>query len=102
MRWWRWPQLDRIEAKLDRVLRQGGRLMGLVDDLGADVAAQTTVIASAETLLQNLAAQLAAAGTDPVKLQAIKDALDANTGRLAAAVAANTPGAPPSGPIHTG
>ena len=68
--------------------------MGLIDDLAADVTAQTTVIGSVETLLQNLSSQLAAAGTDPVKLQAVKDALDTNTSRLAAAVQANTPSAP--------
>jgi len=91
-------QLDRIEHQVNLLARyiaqQGGRLMGLIDDLAADVTAQTTVIGSVETLLQNLSSQLAAAGTDPVKLQAVKDALDANTSRLAAAVQANTPSAP--------
>ena len=68
--------------------------MALIDDLAADVAEETTVVASAVTLLGNLSALLAAAGTDPVKLSAIKNAVDANKGALAAAVAANTPGAP--------
>jgi hypothetical protein len=44
--------------------------------------------------LQGLSAQLAAAGTDPAALDAIKASLDANTAALAAAVVANTPGAP--------
>jgi len=65
--------------------------MAMIDDVSADVEAQSTVIASVETLLTNLSAQLAAAGTDPAKLQAIKDSLDANTARLSAAVVANTP-----------
>ena len=51
-------QLDRIEHKVNLltqyVAQQGGRLMGLIDDLVADVTAQTTVIGSVETLLQNL------------------------------------------------
>lgn len=70
------------------------KIMALIDDLAADVAAQTTVEKSAVTLLNNLSAQLAAAGTDPVKLQAIKDQLDSNTADLAAAITSNTPADP--------
>lgn len=65
--------------------------MALIDDLQAEVATNTSVEQSAVQLLQNLKAQLDAAGTDPVKLQAIKDALTTNDQALAAAVAANTP-----------
>ena len=55
------------------------------------VTAQTTVMESAEALLATLSQEVKDAGTDPVKLQAISDALDANTAGLAAAVTANTP-----------
>ena len=96
-------RLNQIEGKLDRlfsVLRidQHGRkdIMALIDDISADVASNTSAVGSAVTLLQNLSAALAAAGTDPVKLQAIKDALEKNTADLAAAVTANTPAAPSS------
>lgn len=65
--------------------------MAVIDDVQADVEAQSTVIGSVETLLANLSAQITAAGTDPVKLQAIKDALEVNSARLSAAVVANTP-----------
>ena len=68
-------------------------LMSLVDDLTADVADESTVIDSAVTLLGNLSAQLAAAGTDPQKLAALKSTIDQNKQRLATAVQANTPGA---------
>jgi hypothetical protein len=81
-------------AQLTALLAQGSKIMATVADVQADVTSQTTVIGSAVTLLQGLSAQLAAAGTDPVALQAIKDSLDSNTASLAAAVVANTPGAP--------
>jgi hypothetical protein len=84
----------RQTATLAAILTQGKTLMTSVADVQADVTAQTTVIGSAVTLLQGLSAQLAAAGTDPAALDAIKASLDANTAALAAAVVANTPGAP--------
>lgn len=65
-----------------------------LDDLTASVAAEDTVIASALTLIQGLSAQVAAAGTDPAKLIALKADIDARATALAAAVAANTPSAP--------
>ena len=65
-----------------------------LDNLTAQVAANTSVISSALTLIQGLAAQLASAGTDPVALQALYDSLAASDTALAAAVAANTPAAP--------
>lgn len=61
--------------------------------LQASVAQNTTVIGSALTLIQGFAAQLAAAGTDPVALAALKSQLDTSDSGLAAAVAANTPAA---------
>ena len=73
-------------------------LMALIDDLAADVADESTVIDSAVTLLKNLSDQLAAAGTDPQKLAALKNTIDANKKRLADAVAANTAS---SGPTPT-
>lgn len=93
-----------IEAKLDLIIR----LLGLVirkentamadlTALTAQVQANTTVVGSALTLIQGLAQQLADAGTDPVKLQALQDQLKASDDALAQAVAANTP-APPSSP----
>ena len=68
-------------------------MAGELDALTAEVANNTTVEKSALAMLQGLAAQLAAAGTDPAKLQALRDTLAANDTELAAAVAANTPAA---------
>lgn len=70
------------------------RIMALIDDLQAQVATNTDAVQSAITLLGNLKAALDAAGTDPVKLQAIKDALTSSDTALSAAIVANTPSAP--------
>lgn len=68
--------------------------MADLTQLTADVAADTTVDQSAITLIQGLAAQLAAAGTDPVALAALSTQLETNAAAIAAAVTANTPAAP--------
>lgn len=65
-----------------------------LDALTAEVSQTTTVIDSAIALIQGLKAALDAAGTDPAKLQALSDSLDAKQKQLAQAVADNTPAAP--------
>jgi DNA-binding FadR family transcriptional regulator len=65
-------------------------LKGLADQ----VTQTTTVEESAKQLIDGFAARLAAAGTDPVKLQALQDALKQHSDALAASVAANTPADP--------
>lgn len=82
-----------IEELLKQILRKERKLMTLIEDLQREVAELTTVNDSVVTLLQNLKAQLEAAGTDPAKLQEIVNALDAQATRLADAVVANTPSA---------
>lgn len=72
-------------------------MAGSIATLTADVAANTSVVSSALLLINGFAAQLSAAGTDPVKLQALQDQLESSDTALAAAVAANT-GAPPPPP----
>jgi len=66
------------------------KIMALLDQLTADVAAETTVDTSVETLLTNLIAQIKAAGTDPVALKALTDTMEANASALQAAVTAGT------------
>ena len=68
--------------------------MAVIDDLTANVTANTTVIESAIALLGNLKTLLDAAGTDPVKLKALSDTLASEDTKLAAAITANTPAAP--------
>ena len=66
-----------------------------LDDLVAQVAALTTVDDSVVALLTDIKARLdaAIASGDPTKIQALSDALAAQTQRLADAVVANTPAA---------
>lgn len=64
-----------------------------MDELAQKIAANTTVIESAITLISGFKARLDAAGVDPSKLAALSAELDAEDQKLAAAVAANTPSA---------
>lgn len=76
--------------------------------LRSDVAAQSSVIASATTAFQGLAAQIAAAeaaaknaGATPDQIAAVtavRTGLEANTAALAAAIPANTPAQSPTPP----
>ncbi len=80
------------------ILRGELKMSKELDDLTAEVAADTAVESSAVTLIQGLADQIKAAGTDPVALKALTDSLTTSSTALAAAVAANTPVAPPPPP----
>jgi predicted nucleic acid-binding Zn-ribbon protein len=64
--------------------------------LQAQVTQNETIEESAVTLITGLAAQIAAAGTDPVALKALSDGLNKSATDLAAAITANTPAAPTS------
>ena len=77
------------------------RIMAKIDDVLADVEAETTLEDSILSLLTAVQSQLAAAlanTTVPADVQAMIDAtfaaLEANKAKLTAAVAANTPAAP--------
>jgi hypothetical protein len=87
-------QLNLIVTLLYNLTAQGNKIMALLDQLTADVAAETTLDASVEALLTTLVAEVKAAGTDPVALKALTDQLEANAAALQAAVTANTPAAP--------
>ena len=87
-------QLNRIETALSQLLVKDAQIMAAIDDLTTQVAANTTVEGSAVTLINGLAAQLKAAGTDPVKLAALQASLKTSADALAAAVAANTVASP--------
>lgn len=75
------------------ILRKEDKIMALLDDVIQKVTKLTEVDDSVVALLNELKAKLddAIASNDPAKLQAVSDALGAQTDRLAAAVAANTP-----------
>lgn len=97
------PQLDQILQRLTTLSTQeqtmADDLKAKIDDLTTKVQAESTVTASAITLLNGLSAEIAGlknSTTDPATLAAI-DALatsvSAQTSDLAAAVTANTPAA---------
>jgi hypothetical protein len=74
-------------------------LQAKLDALTASVAAENTVIGSAETLLSGLSAEIAAlksTTTEPATLAAIDNitsGIDAKKAELAAAIVASTPAA---------
>lgn len=83
------PLIKLILSKLETA-------MATLDDVVAKVAALTTVDDSVVALLGDLKTKLDAAiagGADPAKLQALSDALGAQTQRLSDAVTVNTPAA---------
>ena len=84
-------RLDQILAQLRAMQAQETTIMKELDDLTTQVQANTDVEASAVTLIQGIAQQLADAGTDPAKLQALQTQLQTSAEALAAAVTANTP-----------
>jgi hypothetical protein len=61
--------------------------------LTAELQRDNEVNSSASTLITNLAAQFEAVKGDPAAIQALVDQLRSQNDSLAAAVAANTPGA---------
>lgn len=65
-------------------------IMTIAQDLEDEVAAESTVIASVETVVQNLIDAVKGAGTDQAKLTAVLAAAQANKARLGALAAANT------------
>lgn len=95
------PQLDGILQQLtvlERLARQQliqeRRMSKEMDDLTAQVEQNRTVTQSAITLIQGIKARLDAAGTDPAKLQALRDDLASQDQALADAVTTNTPAEP--------
>lgn len=91
-----WDQLDRIEHKLNRLLKLEEVQMSTLDDLTAQVQKNSDVEESAVLLIQGIAKQLAdaiAAG-NPAALTALQAQLSKSADDLAAAITANTPAAP--------
>jgi hypothetical protein len=85
----------RIRIFSSSFLREGNHQMSQeLTDLTAEVAATRGVMQSAVLLIQGLARRLLDAGTDPAKLQALRDDLALGEADLSAAVAANQPPAP--------
>ncbi len=83
-------RLDQIEQKLNRVIRLEQTEMADLTRITADVTANTDAVASAVSLLNELAAEIRAAGTDPAALDALATQIEQNSQALGDAVAANT------------
>ena len=90
-------KLDYLTTLVFELLTKVNRMTVSIDDLKADVASESTVVASVVTLLGSLATQLQGV-TKPEDLAAIIAGIDANKKALADAVAANTPAAPTPAP----
>ena len=91
----RWKaRLSVIIAKLGLISTRMDNIMATLAELTAQVTANSTVIDSAVVLIQGIAARIEAAGTDPVKLQALADELKTKDDALSEAVAANTEAVP--------
>ncbi len=98
---------SRIQVELDaitaRIKAMSATMQTAIDSLTQQVAAETTVNASAVTLINGFAARLqtaidaaTAAGASPAQVQALTDlaaSVETNTASLSAAVASNTSGA---------
>jgi hypothetical protein len=68
-----------------------------ITELETEVSEEVTVMDSATKLVNGFADRLRDAGVDPAKLAKLQSDLDTSGNALAAAVAANTPAAPPEG-----
>ena len=83
-----------LRGKLNRIIISQEHIMATLDDIVADVTAETTAIASVATLIQGLRDQIANAGLTPAdqaKVDAIFAAAEANKAALATALDANVP-----------
>lgn len=90
--------LHQVDWKLNILYRQGIRVMQTLEDLQTEVAAEGEVIQSAVTLLNGLAAQVAALQPNQAAIDALAASISSQTATLAAAVTANTPAAPAPAP----
>lgn len=88
-------KLDRINNKLNYIII-GNELMSIeLDNLTAQVKANSDLLDSATVLINGIADRITAAGVDPAKLSALSAELKAKDDVLATAITANTP-APPA------
>src|SRR5215216_2667056 len=101
-------QLQLIFPVLRKITNSEKVIMSVLDEIEAEVASNTSVVGSVETLVQNMTAKiqeqtdaLAAAGVDTTRLQSVLDAIKSNDTRLGALVNTNTPAPPEPVPEPT-
>ena len=83
-----------IQTIVKDIQSKGVKETMTLDELKTQVDANTSVEQSAITLINGLAAQIAAVATDPAKVQALADELKTSATALSTAITANTPAAP--------
>lgn len=90
-------QLNRIEFKLDLILKKENKMDATIQQILDDVTAETTLESSIITLLSSVEAQLqqvlsntVISPADQAKVNSIFANLESNKAALAAAIAANT------------
>lgn len=79
------------DERLKQILGKLNKMSAELENLTNEVAETSTVVDSAITLIEGLAAQIRDLSDDPTALIALAADLDAKTNALAAAVSANTP-----------
>ncbi len=97
-------QQQKNEAMLNRMFKQERDVMSALDDLQAQVHANTDLEQSAIELIQGIAQQLQEAvnNNDSAALQALSQQLQSSAAALGSAIAANTGGtAPEPAPMQT-
>lgn len=87
-------KLDKVLSILQLLVKKGKEIVADLTELQQQVQENTQVEASAITLLNGLAQQIADLKDDPQALQALSDQLKSSGDALAAAIAANTPAQP--------
>jgi hypothetical protein len=83
-------QLNRIERKLDSLLRIESQELMDIETLAKEVQANTDAEASASKVINEIAVALKASKNDPAKIQALADQLIQSRTVLASAIVAGT------------
>ncbi len=86
--------IDRFDAALVLLIGKVNQMSQELDALTAAVARSVEVQAQAVTVIQGIAARIAAATTDPAALKALTDNLTASADALQAAVTADATPSP--------
>lgn len=82
-------QQGELKKMLNLIIQKLNKMANELEDLTAEVAETKGIMASAKVLIEGFAAALAAAGTDPAKLKALRESLNTGSEDLAAGIAAN-------------
>lgn len=93
-------KLVNLQASVTKIQAQEDKTMAALDDLTAQVTANTNLEQSAVTLIEGIAAQLQTAlnNNDTPALQALTQHLSNSAAALGAAITANTPATPTPAP----